>query len=436
MVLRRKQNRLRIQIHGHSETASHSLVVIHLKPDDEGRYGFNVKGGSGSNSPVTVSKVAPQSPAHESSPRLSEGDQVVLINGVDVSNFTHEEVVHFIKSCRETRRDLVLTVKPSANYEGGDELGEPLVRFVPDTPHVSLSAPPDGSPLAHSMASLADALSSGAARLEFEKLARRDATLTMDDCRLPLNVGKNRYRDISPYDRSRVVLFTAESGDYINANYVNMVIPGSGIVNRYIAAQGPLKHTVDDFWTLVWEQHSPLVVMLTTLVEQGRVKCHQYWPPAGESRLHEGLEVTCTSEQITDSFAFREITLVSRETGEERHVSHMQYVSWPDHGVPDQPADFVRFVRRVRTARAGLVEPTVVHCSAGIGRTGVLILMETAMCLIEANQPVYPLELVRSMRSQRAMMIQTTSQFQFVCQALLQVYEEGAVRPLAEYSQS
>ena len=85
----------------------------------------------------------------------------------------------------------------------------------------------------------------------------------------------------------------------------------------------------------------------------------------------------------------------------------MQYVSWPDHGVPDQASDFVQFVQRVRAARAGLVEPTVVHCSAGIGRTGVLILMETAMCLIEANQPVYPLELVRCMRRQRAMMIQT-----------------------------
>ena len=100
--------------------------------------------------------------------------------------------------------------------------------------------------------------------------------------------------------------------------------------------------------------------------------------------------------------------VVCPQTGEERRLSHMQYVSWPDHGVPDQPADFVRFVERVRSARVGQAAPTVVHCSAGIGRTGVLILMETAMCLIEADQPVYPLELVRCMRRQRAMMIQTT----------------------------
>jgi len=95
------------------------------------------------------------------------------------------------------------------------------------------------------------------------------------------------------------------------------------------------------------------------------------------------------------------------QTEEERHISHMQYLAWPDHGVPDDSAQFLEFTQRVRKARVGMVEPTMVHCSAGIGRTGVLILMETAMCLIEANEPVYPLDIVRAMRDQRAMMIQT-----------------------------
>lgn len=95
------------------------------------------------------------------------------------------------------------------------------------------------------------------------------------------------------------------------------------------------------------------------------------------------------------------------QTGEERQISHMQYLAWPDHGVPDDCGEFISFCRRVREARAGTSEPIIVHCSAGIGRTGVLVLMETAMCLIEANEPVYPLDIVRSMRDQRAMMIQT-----------------------------
>lgn len=97
---------------------------------------------------------------------------------------------------------------------------------------------------------------------------------------------------------------------------------------------------------------------------------------------------------------------VSMQTGEERDITHMQYCGWPDHGVPSDWRQFTTFTERVRAARTGIVEPAVVHCSAGIGRTGVLVLMETALCLIEANQPVYPLDIVRSMRDQRAMMIQ------------------------------
>jgi tyrosine-protein phosphatase non-receptor type 4 len=188
-----------------------------------------------------------------------------------------------------------------------------------------------------------------------------------------------------------------------------MEIPGSGIVNRYIAAQGPLPNTSCDFWQMVWDQHSSLVVMLTTKVERGRVKCHQYWPEMYETILFGDLHVTCLKEEKTASFAFREFSLINPEhNNEERHILHMQYIAWPDHGVPDDSSDFLDFVMRVRQNRAGMVEPTIVHCSAGIGRTGVLITMETAMCLMEANQPVYPIEIVRQMRDQRAMLIQTS----------------------------
>ncbi|MPC13088.1 Tyrosine-protein phosphatase 1 [Portunus trituberculatus] len=125
----------------------------------------------------------------------------------------------------------------------------------------------------------------------------------------------------------------------------------------------------------------------------------------------------------------------SLQTQEERHITHMQYLAWPDHGVPDDSTEFLNFVTQVRKARVGMVEPTIVHCSAGIGRTGVLILMETAQCLIEANEPIYPLDIVKAMRDQRAMMIQTASQFRFVCEAIHRVYTEELVKPLAEYQQ-
>lgn len=113
----------------------------------------------------------------------------------------------------------------------------------------------------------------------------------MEVSKLPENLAKNRYRDVLPYDATRVRLrpppgASPKDGDgYINANFVNMEIPTSGIVNRYIAAQGPLPHTTADFWRVVWEQLATTVVMLTATVERGRVKCHQYWPRLYESQV-------------------------------------------------------------------------------------------------------------------------------------------------------
>ena len=187
------------------------------------------------------------------------------------------------------------------------------------------------------------------------------------------------------------------------------------------------------------------------------------------------MRIICAKETETPGFGFREFILTNTQTEEIRHVTHMQYMAWPDHGVPDDSIDFLNFVTKVREARTGetsrkkffhyrnllllsilgMVEPTIVHCSAGIGRTGVLILMETAQCLIEANQPVYPLDIVRTMRDQRAMMIQTAvsffvllffipllttdvfyseqSQYRFVCEAIQRVYAERLIAPLSEY---
>ncbi|XP_040063544.2 tyrosine-protein phosphatase non-receptor type 4 isoform X1 [Ixodes scapularis] len=403
-------------------------VRVRMRADAEGRFGFNVKGGADQSLPILVSRVVPNTPADTCLPRLNEGDQVLLINGKDVAGLSHDQVVKLIRAPKDNG-ELVLTVKPQVY--AGEQIEEPDFQYIPDSTVPARGA--RSGALAESMLLLAEGLESGATIAQFEQLYRKKPDMTMKCARLPCNLSKNRYRDISPYDATRVILQEGTSGDYVNASYVNMNIPTSGIVNRYIATQGPLPNTTIDFWEMVWEQQCTLVVMLTTLVERGRIKCHKYWPDLYETDTYGHLQVSCVRQKETPSFAFREFTLINTQNREERHISHMQYLAWPDHGVPDDASDFLTFVQRVRRSRDGMVEPTVVHCSAGIGRTGVLVLMETAMCLVEAHEPVYPLDLTRDMRDQRAMLVQTPSQYKFVCEAILKVYNEGIVKPLPEY---
>ncbi|KAL7991811.1 hypothetical protein Chor_016067 [Crotalus horridus] len=356
---------------------SHSQIELdnHINEtydDDSSSSPEKSTGGYDQKMPVIVSRVAPGTPADVCVPRLNEGDQVVLINGRDISEHTHDQVVMFIKA--------------SSIYDVVEEKleSEPDFQYIPD------KSPLDGihyddNALRESMFQLAEGLITGTVLAQFDQLYRKKPGMTMSCAKLPQNISKNRYRDISPYDATRVIL--NRNDDYINANYINMEIPSSSIINKYIACQGPLPNTCPDFWQMTWEQSSSMVVMLTTQVERGR-------------------------------------------KNEDRPLTQIQYVAWPDHGVPDDSSDFLDFVCLVRKRRAGKEEPVIVHCSAGIGRTGVLITMETAMCLIECNQPVYPLDIVRTMRDQRAMMIQTPSQYRFVCEAILKVYKEELVRPL------
>uniref|UniRef100_A0A4W6G9T7 Tyrosine-protein phosphatase n=1 Tax=Lates calcarifer TaxID=8187 RepID=A0A4W6G9T7_LATCA len=411
-----------------------NLVLIKMRPDEHGRFGFNVKGGADQKMPIIVSRVAPGTSADLCVPRLNEGDQVVLINGRDISDHTHDQVVMFIKaSCESHSGELILLVRPNAIYDVVEEKvdSEPDFQYIPEKSPQD-PAQLDQNALRDSMATLKEGLNSGAILAQFDQLYRKRPGMTMLCAKLPQNVSKNRYRDISPYDATRVILKSTD--DYINANYINMEMPASSLINRYIACQGPLPNTCSDFWQMTWEQGSSMVVMLTTQVERGRVKCHQYWPNPDSTTTYGNFTVTCHNEEGNSAFLVREMTLTHTE--QQRELTQIQYLAWPDHGVPDDSTDFLDFVALVRTKRAGQDQPMVVHCSAGIGRTGVLITMETALCLMECGQPVYPLDIVRTMRDQRAMMIQTPSQYRFVCEAILKVYEEGLVKPLKTANKS
>ncbi|XP_017135453.1 tyrosine-protein phosphatase non-receptor type 4 [Drosophila miranda] len=458
------------------------LITIRLQADDQGRYGFNVKGGVDLSLPVQVSKVVPHTPADRCTPRVCEGDEVLMINGRDVHGLRHEQVVSMIRDCRhQSSGELLLTVRPQRSAPLLME-EEPLYQYVPESDEIgSHSNLLDGDALfTQSLLLLSDGLASGALLAQYEVMYRKNPDLAITEARKAANAAKNRYRDISPYDCTRVSLVNSLTGDYINANYVNMEIPG-GAVNRYIATQGPLASTTTDFWRMVQQESSHLLVMLTTVMEAGRQKCHQYWPVTGEElQLADGFSVRCLSEKPdeTGSFVFREFVL--KDKHEQRHIHHMQYLAWPDHCVPSDPNLFLEFTERVRAARnrtllqeieeslkqvrlmdadagddenGGLMRerkcaasngatpedetpvstsvhqcisaanpPVIVHCSAGIGRTGVLILMDTALALMESREPVYPLDIVRTMRDQRACMVQNVSQYRFVCECICAAY--------------
>ncbi|ERE83512.1 tyrosine-protein phosphatase non-receptor type 3 isoform 2 [Cricetulus griseus] len=403
------------------------LVLIRITPDEDGRFGFNLKGGVDQKMPLVVSRINPESPADTCMPKLNEGDQIVLINGRDISEHTHDQVVMFIKASRESHsRELALVIRRKAvrslaEIRSEDELSQlfPEAMFP--------VCPEGGDSLEGSMELLKKGLESGTVLIQFEQLYRKKPGLAVTFAKLPQNLDKNRYKDVLPYDTTRVLLQGNE--DYINASYVDMEIPAANLVNKYIAAQGPLPHTCSQFWQVIWDQKLSLVVMLTTLTERGRTKCHQYWPDPPDVMDHGIFHIQCQAEDCTIAYVSREMLVTNTETGEEHTVTHLQYVAWPDHGVPDDSSDFLEFVKYVRSLRVD-GEPALVHCSAGIGRTGVLVTMETAMCLIERNLPVYPLDIVRKMRDQRAMMVQTSSQYKFVCEAILRVYEEGLIQRL------
>ncbi|CAH2048463.1 unnamed protein product, partial [Iphiclides podalirius] len=414
-----------------SSECAEGEVAVRLAAGADGRFGFNVRGGGGA--PVLVSRVAPRTRS-----LLQEGDQVISINDNDVEEMTHDEVVQLI---RNTKGVLTLVVKPNAVYsaEEGGCAEEPEVCFVPLG---GCGAP--GQAGEQSLLLLGDGLASGAALRQYEALVRR-LELPAAAARRPANLAKNRYRDIAPYDATRVVLKNGPTGDYINASYINMEIPNSDNILTYIATQGPLASTVGDFWQMVWESESSLIVMLTVLVERGRAKCHQYWPKVGTTPLKatDSLTILTNSEQNHGHYIRREMTI--KETGgASRNVTQLQYTAWPDHGVPEDPAAFVSFTQlcsKLRNQRAGpaggeeclecersLCPPTVVHCSAGVGRTGALVLAETALRLLALRQPLYPLDLVRAMRQQRPMCIQNASQYKFVCESIQMAYAQGLTK--------
>jgi receptor-type tyrosine-protein phosphatase F len=253
---------------------------------------------------------------------------------------------------------------------------------------------------------------------------------TTESALLPVNRSKNRYSNVLPPEYTRVKLKEIdgiEGSDYINANYIDGLIPGSE--KAYIATQGPLQSTFVDFWRMVWETNSCVIVMLTKEIENGRIKCDKYWPDIDiplniESKFK--IELLNIIEKGDEEIE-RKLKLTNLETDEEREVTQFQYIAWPDHGLPESVNAFVELAEKVDEANKNK-GPIVVHCSAGIGRSGTFCTVHSTLEKIKQDmankvEPQFNIiETILKLRLMRPGMVQTKEQYMFCCFAIV---EEG-----------
>ncbi|XP_041720680.1 receptor-type tyrosine-protein phosphatase kappa isoform X5 [Coregonus clupeaformis] len=270
------------------------------------------------------------------------------------------------------------------------------------------------------------------------------------------NRTKNRYGNIIAYDHSRVILQPMEddpSSDYINANYIDVSGAASSIGERvrhnrpsliwlyrdgyqrpshYIATQGPVHETVYDFWRMVWQEQSACIVMVTNLVEVGRVKCYKYWPDDAE--VYGDFKVTFVEVEPLAEYVVRTFTLERRGFNELREVKQFHFTGWPDHGVPYHATGLLSFIRRVKISNPPSAGPIVVHCSAGAGRTGCYIVIDIMLDMAEREGVVDIYNCVKALRSRRINMVQTEEQYIFIHDAILEACLCGETAiPACEY---
>ncbi|XP_030758826.1 tyrosine-protein phosphatase Lar isoform X3 [Sitophilus oryzae] len=246
-------------------------------------------------------------------------------------------------------------------------------------------------------------------------------TFTWEFSNMDANKPKNRYANVISYDHSRVILPTEDGrrgSDYINANYCD----GYRKHNAYVATQGPLPDTFGDFWRMCWELKAATIVMMTKLEERTRIKCDQYWPSRGTELYGTCMSVTITDVQELATYCIRTFQIQKDGYPEGREVKQLQFTAWPDHGVPDHPAPFLQFLRRVRSLNPPDAGPIVVHCSAGVGRTGCFIVIDSMLERMRHEKTVDIYGHVTCLRAQRNYMVQTEDQYIFIHDALLEAY--------------
>ncbi|KAJ3585890.1 hypothetical protein NHX12_012298 [Muraenolepis orangiensis] len=257
----------------------------------------------------------------------------------------------------------------------------------------------------------------------YQEIRHQSSELPCKFARSPENKCRNRYRDVSPFDHSRILLQLGEN-DYINASLISM----EEAQRNYILTQGPLPNTCGHFWEMVWEQRTLGVVMLNRVIEKGSIKCAQYWPHREErDAIFEdtNLRVTLISEDVKEYYTVRQLELENLFTQETREILHFHYTTWPDFGVPESASTFLNFLFMVRESGCLNADqgPVVVHCSAGIGRSGTFCLVDTCLVLMSGRKDpssVSIRDVLLEMRSCRMGLIQTADQLRFSYLAVIE----------------
>uniref|UniRef100_A0ABI7WCB4 Tyrosine-protein phosphatase non-receptor type n=1 Tax=Felis catus TaxID=9685 RepID=A0ABI7WCB4_FELCA len=281
-------------------------------------------------------------------------------------------------------------------------------------------------------------LEEGMVFTEYEQIPKKKANGIFSTAALPENAERSRIREVVPYEENRVELVPTKENNtgYINASHIKVVVGGAEW--HYIATQGPLPHTCHDFWQMVWEQGANVIAMVTAEEEGGRTKSHRYWPKLGSkhsSATYGKFKVTTKFRTDSGCYATTGLKVKHLLSGQERTVWHLQYTDWPDHGCPEDVQGFLSYLEEIQSVRRhtnSMLEgaknrhpPIIVHCSAGVGRTGVVILSELMIYCLEHNEKVDVPIMLRLLREQRMFMIQTIAQYKFVYQVLIQFLQNS-----------
>ncbi|XP_077332218.1 tyrosine-protein phosphatase non-receptor type 9-like isoform X2 [Lithobates pipiens] len=323
----------------------------------------------------------------------------------------------------------------------------PKSRPLPADMEVSIHMPEEGGMTVLGLVQHVKRMKKRGIFQEYEEIRKESPVGIFDVSKKPYNQSKNRYSDVLCLDQSRVklgLIGTDETTDYINASFMD----GYKRKNAYIATQGPLPKTFDDFWRMVWEQRVLIIVMTTRVIERGRIKCGQYWPlEAGRSEDSGHFIIRNIHIDLFQDFKLTHLDLYNKQTDESRSVAHYQYMSWPDFGVPKSASAMLDFRAQVKQHQAVAVQamgsewtghpagpPIVIHCSAGIGRTGTFCTLDICLSRLENIGTVDVLQTVKRMRTQRAFSIQTWDQYYFCYMAIIEYAQRKRLLAPVEWS--